>query len=269
MISHLPRSSQVHCFLPLPKTLTALTPLWRNEVFDVGGGIVLDWGNCRLSRCWQTVSWREDKTESRQELPKGFLGLLPSNHPLHLPVPWSRAGTGTAWSCCTAAQCGWYLIQLKKAGVLFPSTAQSNFLQDLTRRVGFLFTTPYLLEWYFIAGTWGIVFYVLECDMRMYWWTWSRQAAAHPLSLLTSIFQHMQRQENCNGNDPCCLPVWFQTTENHLEERHKCHRPFLCPISHLFKLEMGLSLFICYSSGCCSTLFDHPCHPPLHFSLEL
>lgn len=169
--------------------------------------------------------------------------------------------SSTVWVIPHPAQESWSLIPFNSTEQLSP---RSN-----KRCVGFLFTTPYLLEWYLIAGTWGIVFYVLECGMRMYWWTWSLQAAAHPLSLLTSIFQHMQRQENCNGNDPCCLPVWFQTTENHLEERHKCHRPFLCPISHLFKLEMGLSLFICYSSGCCSILFDHPCHPPLHFSLEL
>lgn len=58
-------------------------------------------------------------------------------------------------------------------------------------------------------------------------------------------------------------------TENRFEERQECDKPFSCSLSHLFSLEMSPRLFNCYSSGSCSTLFDHPCHPSLHFSFEL
>lgn len=57
--------------------------------------------------------------------------------------------------------------------------------------------------------------------------------------------------------------------ENRFEERQECDKPFSCSLSHLFSLEMSPRLFNCYSSGSCSTLFDHPCHPSLHFSFEL
>lgn len=40
-----------------------------------------------------------------------------------------------------------------------------------------------LLELCFIAGTWQQMFYTFECGMRIYWWVWSLQAAAYPLSL--------------------------------------------------------------------------------------
>lgn len=86
-----------------------LPPPQGNEVFGVGGGIILDWGNCRLSKCWQTT----------QGLLRWVFGLLLLNTPAHLSAPWKQSwhlrvfkllNRSTAWVIKHLAQENWALF---------------------------------------------------------------------------------------------------------------------------------------------------------------
>lgn len=86
VISLLPRSSQVHCFLSLPKTSTGLLPLKEVNIW-----------------CWWGNSFSLGKTVGcpdagrlYERCRKGFWGLPLCNHPLQPLSHGNRAGNHTA-----------------------------------------------------------------------------------------------------------------------------------------------------------------------------